>query len=702
MEANVSNEIRSGANIVSGKDYEELILSVTGLAVEAVSSTLGPYGSTTIIEDGSFTYPTKDGWSILARLRFGDPIENSIYNMIKLISFNLVNLVGDGTTSAVIGAYYFMQEMFKVKEQIAKSKMQFRQIDFKNAIDKIKNIIIKELRESDQVHEINKDDPMYTDIYNVAYISSNGDKSVSDMIRHIYMLTNNPNILVSIGSESATTFETETGYRYDCKPINQKIYRNRDDDTCLKENQTTYVAIFDHNLTFAEHGSLIGGLSNYMSSINGEIIIMAPYFDEILSEIIGTQIERLIKNGSIPNIILVQCPISMEVQKAYLTDVAIIAKAQVFNTAKVKAFNIMVHNQTHPDDPIDNPMAGVDGYDFESPTDLIKTCLGTTRNVTIAENYLLFRDFDKDSIAYQTRSEEIAELYESAKKRSNASNSTLNREYMAAKQHYVRFSGNMGIIKVGGDSDSEKHFRKDAIDDAVLACKSAYENGYVKGMNLSILTVLYRIKNNSMMDKYSSMVVDILYNTFFKLAETVICNKYNIDDTIEVHDKSGKLHKSKYIISADVGDSDKATVTIQNLITFAAEYNMGFNLVTNTVESPEELTVINSVSTDIETLKAILSILSLVLTSTQLISTNRIIDKRLTEKERYEKMLRETADVATVKANIYESLIKKILEIPDVGKNFCAFLNIEHLMKHSVPVNFEDDDKKGPGDYTII
>lgn len=30
------------------------------------------------------------------------------------------------------------------------------------------------------------------------------------------------------------------------------------------------------------------------------------------------------------------------------------------------------------------------------------------------------------------------------------------------------------------------------------------------------------------------------------------------------------------------------------------------------------------------------------------------------------------------------------------------FFNIDHLLEHSEPVNFEDDDRKVPGDYTIF
>ena len=58
-------DIRYGTNIISDKEYLDTIITIADTAADMVVKTLGPYGKTTIIDDGMFTYRTKDGWSIL-------------------------------------------------------------------------------------------------------------------------------------------------------------------------------------------------------------------------------------------------------------------------------------------------------------------------------------------------------------------------------------------------------------------------------------------------------------------------------------------------------------------------------------------------------------------------------------------------------------------------------------------------------------
>ena len=91
MDKTLYEDIKYGTNIVTGKEYLDTMLTIADVASEMVVKTLGPYGKTTIIDDGTFTYPTKDGWSVLKRLRFNDPIYNTLYGVLKQVSFDIVN-----------------------------------------------------------------------------------------------------------------------------------------------------------------------------------------------------------------------------------------------------------------------------------------------------------------------------------------------------------------------------------------------------------------------------------------------------------------------------------------------------------------------------------------------------------------------------------------------------------------------------------
>ena len=105
---NFIKDIKTGMNIVDGDEYKDILEAITDITCDIVVKTLGPYAATTVIDDGVSTYSTKDGWSVVNRIHFGDSIENTLYKFIKDISFTLNSRVGDGTTTAIVTAKMFI------------------------------------------------------------------------------------------------------------------------------------------------------------------------------------------------------------------------------------------------------------------------------------------------------------------------------------------------------------------------------------------------------------------------------------------------------------------------------------------------------------------------------------------------------------------------------------------------------------------
>jgi chaperonin GroEL (HSP60 family) len=70
---------------------------------DILSKTLGPHGSTTIIESHLLDHQvSKDGYTVLSKLIFTDSYSRVLLELIKKISNRLVRTVGDGSTSAVV------------------------------------------------------------------------------------------------------------------------------------------------------------------------------------------------------------------------------------------------------------------------------------------------------------------------------------------------------------------------------------------------------------------------------------------------------------------------------------------------------------------------------------------------------------------------------------------------------------------------
>jgi hypothetical protein len=422
------------------------------------------------------------------------------------------------------------------------------------------------------------------------------------------------------------------------------------------------MAVFDHNVTYNEHGNLITSLSRYAASRQSEVIIIAPHFDDIITNIIGTTINTFIQKNQVPNIMMVQVPLSIDIHRQYLSDVVLLTNAQVFDYGKVRAFNVMVHNATS-EEKIEDALLQVDDYKFESPTDLIEKCIGVANYLIIADKYIVIKEYDTivNTSVYNATMNEVRDAYLAAKERANKNTTMLTKEYMDAYQRYTKLSGNLGIIKVGGGSELEKHCLKDSVDDAVLACRSAYDNGYIRGLNLATISAIDTIRqesDESVHGIYSSIksimrtdILDMLFSVFREMSLQVLRNKYSDDVSRHVtlpHEKDAEMRN-------------------EDIIDYCIGYGYSYNLVTERVELDENATVINSVSIDIEILNSMISILSTMLTSNQLLTLSRVYDRKMSRKQALQNKMDDQAAMATV---ITKSVIAELCNNDNMYLNF--------------------------------
>lgn len=642
-------DIKYGTNIVTGDEYLNTLMAIADVATEMVSKTLGPYGKTTLIDDGSFTYPTKDGWNVLKRLRFNDPIFNTLYRVLQQVSFDLVSKVGDGTTSSFIGATIFMHKISEFLEE----NQDIRQTDFTDILNSVVDEIIEKLNTDKYVHKIDPEGD-FEDIYRIADIASNNNEELSRMIQDIYVQTGNPNIYVDFDKGYKLYSEIQTGYKLDCKPVNQKGYRNSDDGT-FKLTERSMIAFFDHNVNYNEHEKIIAGLSRYASAHNCTVFVMAPFFDDILMNVIGTSINSMLQRNQVPNIMLIQVPLSHPIHREYLKDMVMLTNGQIFDYGKVRAFNVLAHNQTAAEeDKMEDALLNSDQYNFESPEQIISLCVGKINNITVAEKYIILQDYETivNQQYYQNVLKDVKEEFVRLKDKVDKSTNTFQKEYMDAYQHYVKLYGKMGVIHVGGSSELEKHCLRDAVDDAVLACRSAYDNGYIRGLNLTILSVIKDILGNDTESKEKNDIRHVLFETYMELSYKVMENKYFEDDTREVALPDGSMQ----------------TMNNREIMSAAIKNHYGYDLVNDVLMTDDENTVINSTSTDIEILRGMVSILSIMLTSNQFLSINRNFDRvvgRQQQREEKLSMQRElTRATAAEVFRVYMESMKKLNKDP--------------------------------------
>lgn len=620
------NDIVSGTNIISGEEYQKIISMIAKVAGDFVVQTLGPYGRTTLIDNGVKLYASKDGWHGLQHLRFGDPIYNTLFHMLQESSFNNAHRVGDGTSTAMVVVRYLIDNFPKMGNMI-------RQADLLKAFEVARDNIIEALLDSEELKTVNREGDL-KDLYNVAYVASNGDDKLSTLIWDIYKETKNPDIYLEISPFTETSSQIDNGYRFNCRPIMLEAFINDSSRKYFKENHTdTIVFFFDHSMNYQDHGKLIQSITTMYP--NKQVLIFAPYFDDVLCNVIGSAISELSRKNQVPNIMLVQLALTTELDKFTYKDLSIMSRAVIFDYSKVKAYQLLYAQAEGMDisnDPSYKAMGAEAYFQFKSPLDVIALCAGHFRTFTLAKDFCLLQDYEgvADQKELETNFLAVKEEWEEMKAKANRSTTDLTKEYMTAQLHYIRLTGKIGKISIGGDSTMEKSFKYDVAEDAIFACKAAWNDGIIRGLNLTTLGVVSslsdRIKNSlnsATNDKevdrryILSAVYESLYQAFRSASIAVLDNKYQ-----------------------DNGQ------TADKILSKCEKMKVGFNLVTDEYEDMNHPTIINSVTTDIEILKSAISILTTTMSSSQMVTINKMYDKGLSDAIRKAEELEDKKNLA--------------------------------------------------------
>lgn len=226
---NVSTGMQS--NLVEGKVLHDVQLQVLRHLAMAIMKTMGPAGSNTLILKGMssdmlIAEYTKDGNQLTKNIKYAGPLEMSIQTEIEQITRSIEKLVGDGTSTAVVMAYYIFDQILNSPD-IDISKNPFEIIRrFKAAVEAVKKRIMKRKREC-----------TLEDIGKISYISTNGNEELATEMQDIYRaygmgvfidvgtsvdensyIRSHDGLVLDVGYSSNVYINTQTGVSHISKP----------------------------------------------------------------------------------------------------------------------------------------------------------------------------------------------------------------------------------------------------------------------------------------------------------------------------------------------------------------------------------------------------------------------------------------------------------------------------------------------------
>ena len=162
---------------------------------DAVKVTLGPKGRNVIL-DKSFGAPriTKDGVTVAKEIELEDKFENMGAQMVREVASKTNDTAGDGTTTATILAASIVREGAKLVAACMNPMDLKRGVDMA-VLEAVKDIAKRSKKIKDSA-----------EIAQVGTISSNGDRSIGDMIAKAMQKVGNEGVITV---EEAKSLETE-------------------------------------------------------------------------------------------------------------------------------------------------------------------------------------------------------------------------------------------------------------------------------------------------------------------------------------------------------------------------------------------------------------------------------------------------------------------------------------------------------------
>ena len=545
-------------NVIEEKEFKRKIDSVFSQVSNALTKTLGPYGSTTIIEKYGECHITKDGWSVIKNIRFNDTVSNNIMMLLLRISAQVVIKVGDGSTTSIVAANSILKEM-KAHESII-NKM--RPKEFINTLNNCVNYLVDRIYSSSI--EVNKE--TFEEIFKLAYISTNGDAQISNIIQNIYKTTNNPSIEYVKSKTNDTTYEIIDGYRGNITYIDN-IFTTNDDGTCVINNPM--VLMFDHKIDIDRALPIISNVAINAAGQGKRLVVIAPHYDKFLLDNIRKNIIVEYKTRGTSTIVYTRASLVNNVSHDLYNDFAIMCGCQVISEQFID----------------------------EITDETAMEYVGTVEAMTISEKTTFIRGFiNRNENLYAKAVADATNKYNKALDE-NQKRGIVDIKLNELKQRMTKLYGHMGIIHVGGNSELEKTANFDLVEDAVKACESAFTHGYTIGGSLIIPYIINQMmeeekNNNTCMEEYEYEMFAIIKKAFLNVFKTILRNKYTEKEM----------------------NDDFFTGIIETCM------NNNEPICYDLIHDTYSKDIINSCETDIEILKATASIISLLNSSNQYIS----------------------------------------------------------------------------------
>mgnify|MGYP003302060719 CR=1 FL=1 len=405
-------------DIKFSNDIREKIACGVKTLNESVRYTLGPKGRNVIIsEEYGMPLIINDGVSIARKIELKDQFENLGAKTLAEASIKTNDLVGDGTTSAIIVGSSLILNGFE------KIKMGVNPVILRKGLNHYLSIIIDYINQNSQNIITNKD------IYKVAYVSSASDE-IATLITNAYEAIGKDGVITLEESQGIeTSLVVVNGYSYDRGYLSSYMANSTN---MQAELVNPYVLIIDHKIT--NMNELVPFLEVAIKENRALFIICEDIEQEVLSALVVNKLRGVL------NVVCTKAPGFGQKKTSMLKDIALLT------------------NSTFVSSP------------YQEISTLSNTLLGVAKKVIVSNNETIIMTDSKENI--ESRINELKEQL-------LVTTSEYDKDML--QKRISKLSGGIAIIKAGATTELELKEKKLLIEDAICATRAALSSGVIQG-----------------------------------------------------------------------------------------------------------------------------------------------------------------------------------------------------------------------------
>ncbi len=417
----------------------------------AVKSTMGPSGQTVLIESNRHLNGmtvTKDGVTVAKSIDLIDPVENLAVRIMKQASEKTATEAGDGTTTAIV-----------LTEAIINAAIDLGLADSPIKTQVLRDIVLETEKIVDSLSSsAKKINNSYPKLQSVAAISSNNDQHLGNIIADVYTKVGEDGIVTIDRSMTEDThFEFTKGIKVGRGYESPVFINNQSKDECVLEKP--YVLVSDAPI---ENLLNIEGVLAPIIKEQKKLLIIAPVAQNVLHTLAANVAKNNIK------LCVIQPPSFGYKQQELMSDIAISLGATYFSEKTGDDLSLI------------------------SLSDL-----GQAEKIIVDKDSTVIIREEQQDIDLGVRIEELREAQKNAEKKAD-------KEFIG--QRIASLTGGIGVVYVGGRTETERQELHDRVDDAICAVRSALEEGIVTGGGLA----LYRESEKLSMKEDSTLAQKIL------------------------------------------------------------------------------------------------------------------------------------------------------------------------------------------------